>query len=49
MIMLSAQATILAMFPSDPSEPRLRIPHPGLTPTGADEGSLDRPVRVALK
>ena len=49
MIMLSAHATILAMFPSDPSEPRLRIPHSGLTPTGADVGFVDRPVRVALE
>ena len=37
---------MLAMFPMDPLCPEWGIPHTGLTPTGADTGSAERPVRT---
>ncbi len=43
---LSAQARILAMLANEPSTPTKGIPQEGLTPTGADLGSADTPVRT---
>jgi len=43
-LMLRPQATMLAMFPSEPSTPALRIPHSGLIPTGAEVALAERPV-----
>ena len=33
-------------LPSDPSCPERGIPHTGFTPTGAEVGSADKPVRT---
>lgn len=41
-IMLTPQTIMLAMFPSDPLAPALKVPHSGLTPTGAMSGSEER-------
>jgi len=43
-LVLRPQAITLAMFPSEPSTPALRIPHSGLIPTGAEVGLVERPV-----
>ena len=45
-IMLRPQAIMLAMFPSELLPPALRIPHCGLTPTGAVAGLLEIPTRT---
>lgn len=36
---------MLAMFPSEPAAPVLRIPHVGFMPTGAEVGSAEAPVK----
>lgn len=46
-MMLTPQVIMLAIFPSDPASPALRIPHSGFTPTGALTALEERPVRVA--
>ena len=46
---LNPQAMMLAMFPRDPWDPTLRVPHCGFTPTGADAGFADKPIRVLLE
>ena len=43
--MLRPQTIMLAIFPSEPPSPALRIPHSGLMPTGATAASAERPVR----
>jgi len=45
-IMLRPQAIMLAMFPTEPSVPALRVPQLGLTPTGAMVASAEGPVSV---
>ena len=45
-IMLKPQTIMLAILPSDPCWPALRIPHSGLIPTGALAGSEEIPVSV---
>lgn len=46
MMKLTPQMIMLAIFPSDPISPALRIPHSGLTPTGAVAALEERPVNV---
>lgn len=41
---LRPQTIMLAIFPSEPPAPALRIPHSGLMPTGAIAGSAEGPV-----
>ena len=43
-LMLRPQAIMLAMFPSEPSTPALRIPHSGSIPTGAEVALAESPV-----
>jgi len=44
--MLRPQAIMLAIFPSEPLSPALKIPHSGLMPTGAMVALAERPVSV---
>ena len=46
-IILRPQAIMLAIFPSEPPAPALRIPHSGLMPTGAVAASAEGPVSEA--
>ena len=43
--MLRAQVMMFAMFPKLPSLPTLRMPQVGLTPTGADFGLAEVPLK----
>ena len=43
---LNAHTRIFAMLPKLPLAPAFSIPHCGFTPTGADFGSADAPVKV---
>ena len=40
-MMDTAQTTMLATLPTEPSAPTRRMPHWGLTPTGAAAGSAE--------